>query len=128
MIVKHGRDQKDCQNEATRDAPAKLKPHRIKGYFFAEPLSLYIAAVEIVRKKCHQRAEKHLKHGRAPSRLSQSVPTASARSFQPVRNPPRASACRDWARRGRRHPVSLRLSSPPNPRCGRENCRNQECR
>src|SRR6185312_7946237 len=67
VIIKNGRYQKHGQNEAARNAPPKLEPNRVKSNLLAEPLSLRIAAIKIVRQKRHQRAKKHLKHGRALS-------------------------------------------------------------
>jgi hypothetical protein len=69
MIVKYRGDQEDRENQAGCDPPSELEPYRVKGYFLAEPLSLDIAAEEIIRKDGKCRHKKKLKHGPPLPRL-----------------------------------------------------------
>ena len=66
MIVKNRGDQTDRENDASRDAPAQLEPHRVERDFLAQAPALHVAPVEVVRNDGQQRAEKELKHGPAP--------------------------------------------------------------
>ena len=67
MIVEDHRDQQHGEDQAAGDAPPQLEPDRVERDLLAEPLSLPVAAEEIVRKDRQHRAEQHLKHGSAPS-------------------------------------------------------------
>src|SRR6478672_2759274 len=69
MVVKNHGDQAHGEDQARRNSPSQLEPHRVKSDLFAEPPALDISAVEIVRQDGQQRAKKKLKHGRAPFAL-----------------------------------------------------------
>src|SRR6185312_7853043 len=62
-IEDHG-DEADRQHQTAGNAPSQLEPYGKERDFLAEPFSLAVASVEIIRKQCEQRAEDKLKHGR----------------------------------------------------------------
>src|SRR4029077_3544796 len=78
MIVKNRRYQTHRKNNACGDAPSNLEPYREKRDFPAEPFSLPVTAVQIVRKNCNDRAEKKLKHGSPLSFSLQRSPASAA--------------------------------------------------
>src|SRR5262249_42455647 len=60
------RDQANGEDQARRYAPSQFEPDGEQRYLLAEPLSLPIAAVQIVRDDREERKEHKLKHGPAP--------------------------------------------------------------
>src|SRR5262249_48369823 len=66
MVVENRRDQADRKHQARNYSPAQLEPHGEKGDLLAEPLSLPIAPVQIIRDDREERTEHKLKHGPAP--------------------------------------------------------------
>ena len=69
MEVEDHRDQRDRQHQAAGDAPSQFVPDGEERDLLAEPLALPIAAVEVIGKDRHQRADHELKHGCATSCL-----------------------------------------------------------
>ena len=67
VVVEDHRDQPDGEHQAGSDAPPEFEPDRVERDLLADPLSLAIAAIEIVRQDRQQRAEKKLKHRSSPS-------------------------------------------------------------
>src|SRR5829696_2132677 len=67
VIVEDRRDQPYGEHQAERYAPSELEPDGVERDFLAEPLSLDVAAEEIVWKDGQKRANEKLKHGSAPS-------------------------------------------------------------
>src|SRR5215207_9833521 len=67
VIIEDHRDQPYGEHQAERDAPSELEPDGVERDFLAEPLSLDVAAEEIVWKDGQKRTHEKLKHGSAPS-------------------------------------------------------------
>src|SRR5262249_4007107 len=84
MIVENRRDQADREHQTRHYSPAKLEPHGEKRDLLAEPLSLPIAPVRIIRNNREERTEHKLKHGPAPFAASgRSRASARRRRRQP---------------------------------------------
>src|SRR5215203_4405312 len=66
VIVEDHRDQPYGEHQAERYAPSELEPDGEKRNLLAEPLSLDVAAEEIVWKDGQERTDEKLKHGSAP--------------------------------------------------------------
>src|SRR5262249_4009956 len=52
VVVKNYCDQAYGKDQAAGDAPPEFEPDRVEGYFLADPFSLDIPSVKIVRQNC----------------------------------------------------------------------------